>query len=390
MNIETFGINKTGDLVPISGIPSASHAFVPYPIPPQIEFSQGVYRLSTEAQVALARLDGMGEILPNPLLLLKPLQRREAKLSLQLEGTITQPDQLLLFEKEEIEASNGTDVNAYRETSNYARALDYAIHQTELPISLRLIRQLHEILLTGVRGQEYTPGEFRREQNQIDHPPRYVPPPPNYLLGCLDNLEKYIHIDRVFDPLIDSFILHYQFEAIHPFRDGNGRVGRLLLAIVIMNWCGLNNLWLYLSPYFNLYRSEYMDLLLNVSKNGEWEEWLSFCLKGVITQAKDTKARIRLLLSIERNFKDRVDEIGGGKRLYWIIENLFYNPIITIPDIINHFQVSDPTARSDIKKLVDTEILVEGPRLKSRTRAFLSVEIMNAIYRDIPENAYGQ
>ena len=198
------------------------------------------------------------------ILIIVPLQRREAQLSLQLEGTVTEPRQQMLFEIAPRESQSVDDpANSYKEISNYHKALQkYGRIKEELPVSLRLIRNLHHILMDGVRGSDQKPGEFRSLQNMIGTPPRYVPPPANELPNALDDLEKYIHKDHKIDVLVNAFLVHYQFEAIHPFRDGNGRVGRLLLSILIETWCDHNYPWLYMSAYFNANRREYIDRLL--------------------------------------------------------------------------------------------------------------------------------
>jgi Fic family protein len=215
----------------------------------------------------LASLDGTGKHLPNPEILLKPLQGREAKLSSQLEGTITDPKQQVLFEADPQYPTSASDpANAFREVFNYGRALRLRLDgENDLPLSLRLIRQLHAVLMDGVRGADQRPGEFRQIPNQIGWPARFVPPPPEYLAEALDAFEKYLHLRDDFDPLVRAFLAHYQFECIHPFRDGNGRVGRLLLSLAIAEWCGLSSQWLYMSAFFEKRKNDYMDLLLRVS-----------------------------------------------------------------------------------------------------------------------------
>jgi Fic family protein len=225
-----------------------------------------------QARTCLASLDGTGKHLPNPEILLAPIQQREAQLSSQLEGTITDPHQQALFQADPRYPTSAADpTNAYREVFNYGRALRLKLDGgTELPLSLRLIRQLHGILMDGVRGSNQTPGEFRKTQNQIGRPARFVPPPPQHLPEVLDAFEKYLHVENSdLDPLVRAFIAHYQFEAIHPFGDGNGRVGRLLLSLTIAEWCNLSNQWLYMSAFFERRKKEYMDLLLAVSTHGD-------------------------------------------------------------------------------------------------------------------------
>jgi len=302
-------------------------------------------------------LDGTGKHLLKPEILLKPLQGREAQLSSQLEGTFTDPQQQALFEADPRYPTSDRDpVNSMREVFNYRRALRLRLDGTNnLPLSLRLIRELHAILMDGVRGSDQRPGEFRTIQNHIGRPARYVPPPPEYLPGALDSFEKYLHTNDSFNPLVRSFMTHYQFEAIHPFGDGNGRVGRLLLSLTVAEWCGLDSQWLYMSAYFEKRKREYMDLLLAVSTHGAWDLWIQFCLEGVIAQATDTEKRCERLLFLHRDFHRRLKT--GSFRLAGLLDSLFENPFITVLGAKHKFKVSYPTARSDLDKLVSLGIL---------------------------------
>ena len=228
--------------------------------------------------------------------------------------------------------------------------------QLKPQLVLRLIRQLHEILMRGVRGSEQQPGEFRTIQNQIGYPARFVPPPPDQLLATLDALEKYLHSTAYdYDPLVKAFLAHYQFEAIHPFRDGNGRVGRLLLSWVIAEWCELSNQWLYMSAFFERRKKEYMDLMLNVSTQGAWEAWIRFCLEGVVAQSVDAESRCDKLLALHKDFHHRLK--GGSVRLSKLVDHLFSSPVISVNQYKKLFGVTYPTARSDLKKLEVAEIV---------------------------------
>ena len=253
MLAEDFTNSKTGKLVAIpSGPPDVKIAFVPNALPPQWEWPERLWKLLLEARTSLASLDGTGKHLPNPEILLRPLQSREAQLSSKLEGTITDPQQQALFQADpRYPMSENDPNNAFQEVYNYRRALRLRLDgANDLPLSLRLIRDLHAILMDGVRGSDQRPGEFRTIQNQIGRPARFVPAPPEQLGKTLDAFEKYLHVDDGFDPLVRAFLTHYQFETIHPFADGNGRVGRLLLSLTIAEWCGLASQWLYMSAFF--------------------------------------------------------------------------------------------------------------------------------------------
>jgi Fic family protein len=353
MERDDFTSSMTGDLVPVpNGTPDVQIAFVPRPLPPKWLWPERLWKLLLQARTCLASLDGTGKHLPNPEILLRPLQGREAQLSSQLEGTITDPQQQVLFQADPRYPTSDTDpLNPYREVFNYRRALRLRLDgANDLPLSLRLIRDLHAILMDGVRGSGQSPGEFRRIQNQIGRPARFVPPPPQYLNETLDAFEKYLHSDDdSFDPLVKSFIAHYQFETIHPFADGNGRVGRLLLSLTIAEWCKLSSQWLYMSAFFEKRKREYMDWMFAVSTHGSWESWIEFCLEGVVVQAGDTEKRCDRLLALHQDFHKRLK--GGSVRLSALVDSLFENPVVTVKNVKERFGVTYPTARADLKKL---------------------------------------
>jgi len=354
-----FTSSMPGELIPVKdGLPGAKFAFMPHPLPPKWLWPDNLWNLLVEARTSLASLDGTGKHLPNPEILLKPLQRREAQLSSKLEGTITDPQQQALFQADPTYPVSATDpVNAFREVFNYGRALRLRLDGgNQLPLSLRLIRELHAILMDGVRGFRQTPGEFRTMQNQIGIPARFVPPPVERLNEALDAFEKYLHASDGFDPLVKSFLTHYQFETIHPFGDGNGRVGRLLLSLTIAEWCKLSSQWLYMSPFFEKRKTEYMDLMLGVSTHGNWEAWLKYCLEGVVSQAMDTEKRCDKLLALHRDFHKRLK--GGSVRLSALVDSLFESPVISVRTVKRRFGVTYPTARADLRKLEMAGILM--------------------------------
>ncbi len=361
MQIEEFTDNKTGTLVPIpGGRPDAAYAFVPDPLPPAWTWDPDLWPLLVEAHAQLKGLDGTGKHLPNPDILLRPIEAREARLSSQLEGTITDPKQQALFEADpKFPTSSSDPINALREVSNYVRALRLR-SETDLPLSKRLIQQFHEVLMRGVRGYEEQPGAFRTIQNQINYPARFVPPPPQAVPELMDDFERYLHMSGDHHPLVRTFLAHYQFEAIHPFRDGNGRVGRLLLALTIAEWCGL-----YMSAFFERNKKEYMDLMLRVSTHGDWSAWIRFCLGGVISQARDTEWRCRRLMDLQRDFKQRLT--GGSVRLSAIVESLFFNPILTVVRVKDRFNVAYPTARADLTRLEAMGIVEPLPSMPTIT-----------------------
>lgn len=382
MRISDFTERSVGEMRPTlaTGV-DIEQGFVPAPLPPAWDWPDDLWPLLLEAHKALSTLDGIGRHLPSPELILRPLQRREAQKSSSLEGTVTNPEQQALFEVNPDVAAPEDDVNAFREVFNYARALQESRSlREELPLSLRLIRRLHETLMTGVRGQDKNPGQFRTTQNFIGRPPRFVPVPPQHLEEVLGTFEKHLHARRPFDPLVEAFLVHYQFEAIHPFSDGNGRVGRLLLAIIIEEWCGLSNQWLYMSDYFDRNKDAYIDRLYRVSAEGDWKGWVAFCLRGVKEQAQDTQLRCDYLIDLYKAFRRRVNEVGGSIRLSQIVNGLFITPVVVPARLAESLDVSYPTARSDLDKLEEVGIVELLPDTKQIT--YYSPDILATIHAE--------
>src|SRR3989338_345182 len=257
--------------------PEGYEAYLPHSLPPKIEWNSSLIQILSQADRHIGRLAGEGGALPNPHLLIRPFIRREAVLSSRIEGTQASLGELLAAEAGAHVERSPADL---REVANYVVALEYGVKRLkELPLSLRLIRELHEKLMKGVRGEISTPGEFRRSQNWIGRPgsslneASYVPPPPSYLMDCMGDFEKFLH-NKSLPPLIQIALIHYQFEAIHPFLDGNGRVGRLLIALYLLERQILPAPVLYLSAFFEATRPEYYARLLAVSRQNDWAGWL--------------------------------------------------------------------------------------------------------------------
>lgn len=380
MDISKFTDQKTGELTQIS-IPRKDWAFVPNPLPPDWRFPINLWPLLAEAKEEIARLDGIGRSLPNPELLLRPLQSREAMRSSSLEGTYATPEELMLFELQPKEPISAQDpANAFLEVANYSRSLRQGMALLQdLPFCLRVIKELHRTLLSGVRGKDRTPGEFRKTQNHIGSNFRFIPPPPNYLDCCLDNSEKQLNASVTgYDPLVQCYLFHYQFEAIHPFLDGNGRVGRALLSLMTYRWCGLTMPWLYMSAYFEKYKDEYIDFLFLVSAQGAWSTWIEFCLRGTSEQARDAIDRCEKLKELRDVFHQSVE--NAGPRAHPIVESLFTVPVLTIPGVAKHYDTTYPTAKSDIEKLVKLQILKELPN--ERPKIFYCPKILSVAYRE--------
>ena len=379
MDPKAFGKNSTGKLVP-SDLPDYREAFLPNPLPPTWEWPERLWPILKEASVELARLDGIGRYIQTPELLLRPLQRREAIKSSSLEGTYVSAQELLLFEIErKTKPTNSDRIHSWMEVFNYSQALKvWGETREKMPISRRVICSLHEVLMTGVRGGSKMPGCFRRSSVQIGRPARFIPPPAQYVDDCISDLERYIHGERKLDCLVDAFVVHYQFEAIHPFLDGNGRVGRLLLSITIDEWCKLSAPWLYMSEYFEKRKDEYMDRLLAISTRGEWEGWIEFCLKGVVEEARETVARCTKIVDLKREYHGKIQNLGGNLRLLAIVDGLFDNPMVRIAGLAKTHGVSYPTAKADVERLSAAQIL--APIEDVYPAAYYSPEIFRVAY----------
>lgn len=213
---------------------------------------------------------------------------------------------------------------------------------------------------------------------------RYRPPPPEAIADCLDDLEKYIHREHSgFDGLVDCFLCHYQFEAVHPFIDGNGRVGRLLLAIMMQQRLGMSKPWLYMSEYFERFKEDYITLLFNVSAKGEWTAWVEYCLRGTLQQAKETIARCEKLRSLRERFMTQIAESGGSVRLNQIVEAIFHSPFIRVVDLPDRLGVTYPTAKADVERLVDASILRALPDTYPKT--YCAPELFAVSYDEIED-----
>lgn len=384
MDRTQFTAARTGELVPITS-PISDWAFVPNPLPPSWEVPLHLWPKLAHAKQLLGKLDGIGSTLSHPELLLRPLETREALTSSSLEGTYASPQELLLFElKPRAPRSSQDRANAWLEVYNYGRALREGFaYLRDRPLSLHMIRQLHAWLLRGVRGDRTNPGQFRSDQVHIGSDRRFVPPPPERLQETLDQLEPLLESNpSEFDPLVWVYLVHYQFEAIHPFLDGNGRVGRLLLALMTWRGCGMSQPWLFMSPFFEKYRDEYIHHLFQMSADGRWEPWINYCLTGTIEQAEDSFKRCSQLNALKEDMRGRVT--SGSARLHQIIDELFVHPFVTIPNLRDLLQVSYPTAKSDVDRLIAASIL-EEVEASSNPKAYVAREILAIAYREAAE-----
>ena len=340
------------------------HAFIPAPLPPNLVWSLPLISALSEAERDLSRLAALAGAFPFPRLLIQPFMRREAVLSSRIEGTHATLAELYTYESTQLSFLElGDDV---REVHNYVTALDYGLERLKtLPISLRLIREIHEKLMHGVRGGNLTPGEFRRTQNWIGPAgstimtATYVPPPVDEMNQALGDLEKFIHTSTEVPVLARAAMIHYQFEALHPFLDGNGRVGRLLMALLFTEWNILSQPLLNLSVYFERYRQEYYDNLLAVSQRGDWEAWLRFFLRGVSSQAQDSLVRMQRLEAIHTKYEPLVKSDRNSERMGAVLDFLFARPILSAKQLAESVGMPFKTARQYIEKLVKAGILRE-------------------------------
>jgi Fic family protein len=362
--------------------PEGYWAYVPNPLPPNIEWDQELVSALAGATLELGRLAGVGQTLLNPHLLINPLMRREAVLSSRIEGTQASLSDLFFFEAAPSAEPRTPDV---REVANYVRALELGLeHRHTLPISVRLLRELHEKLLEGVRGEHLTPGEVRRSQNWIGPPgctlneATFVPPPPAEMKEALGALEKYLHAPSGLPPLIRLALVHYQFEAIHPFLDGNGRIGRLLMALLLCVDDLLPQPLLYLSAYFEKHRQEYYDHLLRVSQTGHWRDWIVFFLRGVKEQASDAVQRSNDLLRLRDNYRKKCQVARGSALLSKLVDALFDIPVTTASSASRALGVTFRSAQKSINYLIKVKILKEVTG-KQRNRVYLAEGIVQVI-----------
>ncbi len=334
----------------------------------------------SRADAALSELSGLGQHLPNPHLLIAPYVRREAVLSSRIEGTKTNLADLLL---EEVEAGASEQADSdVREVRNYVVALEHGIRRlAELPLSLRLVREMHERLMKGVRGDFATPGEFRRSQNWIGTPgstpttATYVPPPPEQMMEALSDWEHFLHVrDRIPD-LIQCALMHEQFEAIHPFLDGNGRIGRLLITLFLIERGRLRQPLLYLSAYFEAHRQRYYDCLQRVRTDGDWAGWLRFFLTGVAETAREGVRRAAQLMELRERFQRRLRE---RPKVLALLDHLFLNPYMSVARAQRVLKVSNPTARQAVRALEEKGMLEEITG-RSWGRLYLARPILKAI-----------
>lgn len=370
----------SGHQTPISFVGEKCLAFVPNPLPPDPPVVWN--SLAKErATLALGRLAGATSLLPDPHLFLYSYVRKEAVLSSQIEGTQSSLSELLLFEND---AVAGVPIDDVVEVSNYVAAMEHGLARLRegFPLSLRLLKEIHGVLLQKGRGSEKQPGEFRTSQNWIGgtRPGNalFVPPPPDHVVECMGNLEKFLY-DESLPTLIRAGLAHAQFETIHPFLDGNGRVGRLLITLLLCHDKKLPEPMLYLSLYLKKHRLTYYDLLQRVRTHGDWEAWIDFFLGGVeetASQAAETAARLLRLFQTDR---DKLHALGRkGMSALKLHDILQRKPVITVPRLVAHHGFSAPTANSALRVLVDQGLVREITGY-ARNRVFAYSEYLRTL-----------
>jgi Fic family protein len=358
MNRKDFADTASGRLV---DTPQGYLAFVPNPLPPPINFDMPLALALSKADAALSELSGLGGQLPNPHLLISPYIKREAVLSSRIEGTKASLSDLLIDEIEDSQTRAPSD--DIKEIRNYVRALEFGVQRLEtLPLSLRLIREIHAELMEGVRGEKATPGEFRRSQNWIGPAgstpmtAAFVPPPVEALLGCLGDWENFLHTHDVIPDLIQCAMMHVQFETIHPFLDGNGRVGRLLITFFLMQRGRLSEPLLYLSAFIDAHKGDYYDLLQRVRTHGDWVPWIRFFLQGVTEIATEAGQQSKELHRLREQYRSQLRDKPNALAL---IDELFVNPYMTIGRGAKVLNKTHPTAKAAIDVLEEKKILKE-------------------------------
>lgn len=347
--------------------PSGYSAFIPQPLPPEpaLNFDDEMQTLLSRADRALGRLDGSIQTLPNPDLFVLMYVRKEAVLSSQIEGTQSSLADVLEVEASVFDPHHPSDVG---EVLNYVTAMNYGLKRLEeLPLCIRLIKEIHNELLHDVRGREKNPGEVRTSQNWIGpggctlQTATFVPPPPHEVMNALGDLESFMHSGVYIPALVKIGLIHAQFETIHPFLDGNGRVGRLLITFLLMQNEILLKPVLYISHYFKRNRAEYYERLQAVRDRGEWEAWIKFFLAGIATVSLEATETARAIVGLRERHRSLVTERFGraaGNGLS-ILEILFRSPIVTVASVQKHLGITYPPANGLVQRFVEAGILFE-------------------------------
>jgi Fic family protein len=376
-------IDPAGQIIPTL---SGHRAFLPARLPPALDLAQHMEPIATCIQ-KLGELKGAAKLTENPYMLIGPLQRREALATSAMEGTHTSIEKLILSE----DAVTNERDSATQETFNYIVALTHAVENLKkLPISHRIIKDSHARLfayLSHERGAGKRPGEYKQTQNWIGGTrdittARYVPPPPEHTQQCMDQIESYMNQENVgtAQKLLDLALVHYQFEAIHPFEDGNGRIGRLLVTLLALQSKLLDLPILFVSPYLERKKDEYIDRMYDVTTQSKWTEWINFFLEAVAVTCDDTTQKIESLLQLQKSYRTKAAQVGRSSKLIEVIDQLFQHPAITVPKVEKQFGITYRAAQQIVDKLVQAGILTE--RSGHYPKYFVATEILRTANRD--------
>jgi cell filamentation protein, protein adenylyltransferase len=379
---------RAGRVVAVGRGDARFFAFEPKPTPREIELDAELVLVLSEADQELGRLAGLGELLPNPHLLIRPYLRREAVSSTRIEGTQSTLGDVFSAEAQLKLLPENPDL---REVLNYVRALELGlVRLRSLPLSNRLLREMHAELMRGVRGQERTPGDFRRSPNWIGgrgpSDAVFVPPDPDRMIVALDDFERYLHEDVPLPLLVRCALIHYQFETIHPFLDGNGRLGRLLIVFYLVERGVLRQPLLYLSSYFEGHREEYVRSLQSVREEGAYEEWIKFFLRAVASQARLATETSEALIRLGRGFRDRLRSIRARGQAIDAAEALIGNPFVSAPSLARDLGLTRQGAQYVIDTLQRAEIVVPSPG-ETRPMLYLAREVLTLLESDTPAAA---
>jgi Fic family protein len=380
MDIEKFVSSPTGRVIKTAG---DFWAFVPNPLPPSNldSFSAEFVDILSEADRSIGVLKSLSRLIPNPSLLVASYVRKEAVQSSRIEGTQASLSDIFYYEASKEEPKH-TDV---LEVLNYVRAMHYGLSRLkELPLSLRLVKEIHLKLMEGVRGEKMRPGEFRTSQNWIGPPgcsladATYVPPPVPEMNGALGSWEMFLHGTSSIAPLIKCALIHYQFEAIHPFLDGNGRVGRLLITFYLYEKGYLEYPILYLSDFFEKHKSDYYDLLLGVSREGNWDAWLRYFIRGVAVQSKAAEEVGYKILDLQKKYRQQLQERSVSTSVFQLLDMLFLNPFVSLKGVSDYLKITWPTAKASVEHLLKLGILREVSGRK-RSRIYCAQELLDIL-----------
>jgi Fic family protein len=375
-----------GRYVTISTVGEKAQAFVPTPLPPSppINWTPNLHEKFDQALLALGRLDSVSTLLPDTSLFLYMYVRKEAVLSSMIEGTQSSLSDLLLFE---LDRKPGVPLDDVREVSSYVAALDHGLRRLEegLPLSLRLLREIHSVLLSKGRGCNQTPGEFRRSQNWIGGTrpgnATFVPPPADQVMECMSKLELFLHDQPEPTPvLLKAALAHVQFETIHPFLDGNGRLGRLLITLLLCEQKVLQKPMLYLSLYFKTYRRNYYELLNNVRLTGDWEAWLEFFAEAVIVTANQAVETAQQLLDLSKKDRKKIATLGrSANSALQVHHALMEHPIATSGSLVEKTGITSATVNKALSHLLELGIVTElTAQKRNRLYSYTEyIEIMN-------------